>query len=272
VALDAPEIPSIESLVSDVVRQAVEAEAAGAAGESPAKSSKARPASSPPRRRRTLVMIVASGTLLVGAAAATTYLLRVPESSPLLKRTHPEPAEAPQAIDSLGGHRSGALEETESPGDEPESEAPKPDGGATSKSDRPARRNPEAQAKAGPAQLFAEANRARRAGDTERAVHLYKKLQRAHPDSSEAKVSYTIMGQLLMHEKEPEAALKQFDGYLGGKDTGSLSEEALIGRARALRQMGKRDQERATLQQLLRAFPRSIHVAYARQRLAELSD
>ncbi len=270
---DAPEEPSLESLVEEVVRQTGEAEAAGQSFQSFYSANTVTRGSSRPRRQRTLVVIVAASAMLVGVAAAATYLLRVPEPSPREQRTRPErSAPALKAIDTPHGSRSGAVDKSASPDDEPAGEAAKPEDGAEPKSDDGARRKPIVHAKPGPAELFAEANRARRAGDPERAVSLYKKLQQGYPESSEAKVSYTIMGQLLMHERQPEAALKQFDDYLGNDGTGALSEEALIGRARALRQMGKQGEERATLQQLLKAFPHSIHVPYARQRLTELTE
>lgn len=119
------------------------------------------------------------------------------------------------------------------------------------------------------ASLFSDANDARRRGDTARAIDLYRELDRAHPHSAEARVARATMGKLLLEKGDAKQALERFDAYLspGG---GTLSEEALLGRAESLGRMGKTAEERAAWQQLLRAYPASPHAARARTRLASL--
>jgi len=64
------------------------------------------------------------------------------------------------------------------------------------------------------------------------------------------------------------AALAAFDAYLTGN--GSLRQEALYGRIRALRALGKTAPERAAIASFLEAFPESVQASPLRARLAEL--
>jgi TolA-binding protein len=120
------------------------------------------------------------------------------------------------------------------------------------------------------ADLFVAANAARRSGDRKRAIRLYQELQQRHPESAEAKLSHATLGKLLLDSEDPTDALESFDHYLEGAQ-GSLSEEALVGRAQALQRLGRKDEEKAAWRQLLAKFPKSIHAARARGRLAELA-
>jgi tetratricopeptide (TPR) repeat protein len=118
------------------------------------------------------------------------------------------------------------------------------------------------------AALFASANEARRTGRTREALRMYRELERRYPDSPEAKLSHAIVGRMLLDE-DPNAALGEFDRYLG-EGKGTLSEEALVGRALSLQKLGRDAEERAAWEALLRTYPNSIHAARARARLAAL--
>lgn len=119
------------------------------------------------------------------------------------------------------------------------------------------------------ASLFADANRARRDGNVERAVGLYRTLQSRYPSSSESELSRALLAQLLLDRGNPEAALAGFDRYLAA-DTPVLSAEALVGRARALEQLGKSSQAAAAWRQVQTRFPGSVHARLAATRLAAL--
>ncbi len=121
------------------------------------------------------------------------------------------------------------------------------------------------------AELFAAANAARRARDLRGAIDRYLALERRFPDSEEALVSLVSAGDLLARVGEPEGALRAFDRYLARRPDGPLASEALFGRARLLRQLGRRADEIDAWRRLLRAFPGSIYEAAGRQRLDELS-
>ncbi|XXY46841.1 tetratricopeptide repeat protein [Sorangium sp. So ce269] len=119
-------------------------------------------------------------------------------------------------------------------------------------------------------QLFREANDARRAGSTQRAIELYRALQKGFARSPEATLSLVSLGSLLLNSGSPAAALAQFDRYLGTAGARPLAVEALYGRGRALRALGRSADEAQSWRRLLREHPSSPYVEHARRRLAEL--
>lgn len=121
------------------------------------------------------------------------------------------------------------------------------------------------------ASLFADANRARRDGNVERAVGLYRALQSRYPNSPETELSRALLARLLLDRGNPEAALAGFDRYLAA-DTPVLNAEALVGRARALEQLGKSTQAAAAWRQVQTRFPGSVHARLAAARLAALGS
>jgi TolA-binding protein len=119
------------------------------------------------------------------------------------------------------------------------------------------------------AALFADANRARRDGNADRAVSLYRALQSRYPSSAESALSRALLAQLLLDRGSPEAALSGFDRYLAA-DAPVLNAEALVGRARALEQLGKSAQAAAAWRDVQSRFPGSVHARLAATRLAAL--
>jgi TolA-binding protein len=117
--------------------------------------------------------------------------------------------------------------------------------------------------------LFADANRARRDGNVSRAVALYQSLQTRFPSSSESELSRALLAQLLLDRGSPEQALAGFDRYLA-EGAPVLRAEALVGRARALEQLGQAAQAVAAWQLVQSRFPGSVHARLAATRLAAL--
>ena len=115
-------------------------------------------------------------------------------------------------------------------------------------------------------ELFASANQARRKGDIEEAISLYERLGRAYPSSLEAEDAKILRGNLLLSQRSPRAALRQFEDY----HSGALSLEALWGRAQALRKLESPD-EMAILVELIRDYPASPYAEAAKRRLRELA-
>ncbi|HMC94509.1 MAG TPA: hypothetical protein VKO16_07035, partial [Polyangia bacterium] len=83
-----------------------------------------------------------------------------------------------------------------------------------------------------PASLLRQASDARRAGDDERAIGLYRKLQGDFPTSAEAVLASVPVGGLLLQTSAQQAALAAFDAYLTSSRAGALLPEALYGRGR----------------------------------------
>ncbi|HVY32124.1 MAG TPA: zf-HC2 domain-containing protein [Polyangiaceae bacterium] len=121
------------------------------------------------------------------------------------------------------------------------------------------------------AKLFGEANQARRSGDIGRAAGLYHLLQDQFPGSPEADLSRVTLALLLLDSGDAKGALSGFERYLAGSSRG-LEAEALVGRARALGRLGRRDQEAVAWREVQRKYPRSIYGRQANERLAALGQ
>lgn len=130
---------------------------------------------------------------------------------------------------------------------------------------------PKEPAPAPAAKLFGEANQARRAGDIGRAAGLYHLLQEQYPGSAEAELSRVTLALLLLDSGDARGALTGFERYLAGSSRG-LEAEALVGRARALGRLGRRDLELAAWQEIRRKYPRSIYGRQASERLLALGQ
>lgn len=121
------------------------------------------------------------------------------------------------------------------------------------------------------AAMFQEASVARRRGEHARAATLYRELGERFPSAPEAATAQVTFARMLLDDGDPAAAVPLFDRYLArGKTT--LREEALVGRARALSQLGRTDGERAAWELLKAEFPGSLHVHRADARLLELGS
>ena len=120
------------------------------------------------------------------------------------------------------------------------------------------------------ASLFKNASGARREGDAERAIALYRRLQKEFPSSPEAGLSALPLGGLLLDRREARAALAEFDRHVRSAPGSRLLPEALYGRGRSLAALGNRTEERRTWTRLLDQFPESPYTGHARRRLAEL--
>lgn len=142
--------------------------------------------------------------------------------------------------------------------------APAPKEDVKDAKDAPVAKEPSSAAK-----LFGEANQARRAGDIGRASGLYHLLQDQYASSPEAELSRVTLALLLLDSGDAQGALVGFERYLAGASRG-LEAEALVGRARALGRLGRRDLEASAWQEVQRKYPRSIYGRQATERLAAL--
>jgi len=116
-------------------------------------------------------------------------------------------------------------------------------------------------------ELFSAANAARRRGEIEKSATLYRRLQNKYPHSAESVSSYVLLARMNLARGAAAPALSGFSAYLHEVPGGSLTQEALQGKAQALRQLRRATEERATLRELLREFPDSVYAPGARERL-----
>jgi TolA-binding protein len=213
------------------------------------------------------VTLVAAALVAAGSAAAGTgvvYLVRAKESggdapataAPLLNASS-KPKAAPRGEGRAPGTRAAIVEETPVPAPTVDPVPTTPGVVATSK--RASREAFDAPA------LFGEANKRRVAGDSAGAVALYTELATRYPGSAEANLAELSLAKLFLASGDPERALGYF--RRAGATGGVLGSDALWGEAEALRALGRRGEERETLERLLRRYPSGAYAKAARKRL-----
>lgn len=100
------------------------------------------------------------------------------------------------------------------------------------------------------------------------ALRLYEQLRATYPASAEARTVLVTMGKLELDLGRSGRALSRFEAYL--RDGGTLVPEALAGKARALRALGRGPEERRAIQQYLAAHPGGFEAPLFAKRLNEL--
>jgi tetratricopeptide (TPR) repeat protein len=118
-------------------------------------------------------------------------------------------------------------------------------------------------------EMFAAAARARAAGDAPKAIRVSKQIEEFFPNSEEGINTHLALGVLYLKQNQAELALQEFATF---RRVGSpeAKAEAYFGQAQALRQLGRLEDERIVLEELLQSYPRSAYVSAARIRLGEL--
>lgn len=117
------------------------------------------------------------------------------------------------------------------------------------------------------ATLFAAARREAARGNTKAALALYRELKSNHAGPSTHPLS-VVIGNLELELAGPRRALASFDEYLARG--GPLQQEALHGKARALRSLGRPAEERSVIRRYLAVYPTGFHAPTLRKRLAAL--
>jgi tetratricopeptide (TPR) repeat protein len=118
--------------------------------------------------------------------------------------------------------------------------------------------------------LFEQGSALREQNNPDEAIVVFRKLQHLYPRARESRMSFALVGRMLLDRGRPAQALFQFDQHLA--QNGEASEEALAGRATALGQMGRFSSEGDTWQKLLDAYPGSVYAGQARNRLSHLQS
>ncbi|HEX3776543.1 MAG TPA: tetratricopeptide repeat protein [Polyangiaceae bacterium] len=148
----------------------------------------------------------------------------------------------------------------------PQQKIPAPDTSAASAASSP----PIATKYESASALFADANQARVAGDTQKAIAISELLEATFPNSTEGITTHLSLGVLYLQAGQTERALSEFKTYrhIGSS---SLMAEALWGEEQALQRLGRVAEERAVLEELLANYPQSVYVGAAEQRLGALN-
>jgi len=209
--------------------------------------------------RLPLRLAVASVVLVAGLAAAAVTL-----RGPRAGQTAAVSKDAAPALKTVA--QANAPVVVPAPRIAAPNDQPAPEGaGAPPAEGRPAPREvPSAAA------LFTRASDLRRQGRVEQAIDTYRLLQQRHPRTREASLSFALAGRLQLERGRAAQALADFDRYLtAGSELTDVAEEALAGRAEALRRLGRRAEEADAWRALLARFPGSIYAAQAHARLAQ---
>lgn len=226
------------------------------------------------------VGLVLAGLSLVTAAAAAGWAIEahivIPKSAPAsapnsvptraaMNSAQPQPLRAPVATDPkpLPVDGDPMVPNSSVPASVQRSHAPAALGQTNSLAASEVPHISSAQTDSDAAALFAEANRARRAGDSRRALELYRHLVSTFPSAAETEQSRLAAAELLLQSGDWLAALEAFRSCQGG----ATQAEALWGMARALRALNRTEEERELLRQLTRQSPESAYAEAARQLL-----
>ncbi|WP_394828105.1 PEGA domain-containing protein [Pendulispora albinea] len=121
------------------------------------------------------------------------------------------------------------------------------------------------------AELLAAARVRRADGDLSAAIGAYRELFERHGASAEAHAALVPWGELqLAPLSDPRGALAAFDRYM--MRGGPLEQEASFGRIRALRALGRTDDERAAIESFVQRFPDGSLTSSLRERLRSMDD
>lgn len=123
-------------------------------------------------------------------------------------------------------------------------------------------------APAAPPDMLGYARSLRASGDFRRAADVYRRIHAANPQSPTGRAALVSLGELLLSLNDARGALSAFDSYLVGG--GALAQEALFGRARALRALKQPAEERAAIDRFLAAYPNAPQSRVLRSRLAAM--
>ncbi len=118
-------------------------------------------------------------------------------------------------------------------------------------------------------ELLGEARAAITRGDSRAALAAYRRLRALYPNSAEASTVLVTMGKLELRQNSPAGALNAFNAYLGRG--GPLEPEALAGKIRALRALGRKHEEQRVIESYLRRYPNGFEAVALKKRLEILS-
>jgi hypothetical protein len=111
------------------------------------------------------------------------------------------------------------------------------------------------QPPAAPTDELAKARALRARGEFARAADVYRAIHAQSPRSPTGRVALVSLGSLLLASlNDARGALSAFDAYLAGGG-GPLRQQAEYGRIRALRALGRKQEERAAVEAFIARYP-----------------
>jgi hypothetical protein len=119
------------------------------------------------------------------------------------------------------------------------------------------------------ASLLESARRELARGGAKAALPLYQRLRANYPTSPEAFTVLVTMGQIDLDLRSPARALVAFETYL--HRGGPLAPEALAGKIRALRALGRINEERTAIDEYLASYPGGFEAPALKKRVETLS-
>lgn len=234
-----------------------------------------------PRARRWVWAVAVAGLVTATGAVAGVVTRQIPWPVVWDTRSTAAPVRAPQPRTGIPARRPAPPNQVAPAVVTPAPEEPKPETrepptrppprATPSDPDRGVRSNaePELDPARSPSTLFAAANLARRHGKAGEAAALYRQLQSRYPGSEEARLSLITHARLELDTGHATSALALFDQYLrSGRRP--LEAEAIVGRAQALRRLGRSAEEGAAWREVVRKYPDSAYAEQAAERLPAL--
>jgi hypothetical protein len=121
-------------------------------------------------------------------------------------------------------------------------------------------------------QLLFEAQSLRGAQQFQSAARVYQRILEEYPSNEITTSALVSLGTIELEKLgRPTSALGRFNLYLNRTDrSGALTPEALHGKARALRNLNRTEEEREVLETLVSSFGRSLYSQAAKARLKQL--
>jgi tetratricopeptide (TPR) repeat protein len=151
----------------------------------------------------------------------------------------------------------------------PAAAAPRPQASPPPAELAPRRSHPTNAGVDSPDECLARARAALDRGDRRAALDWYRRLRARFPNDAAARTVLVTSGRLELGLGASSRALEDFQAYLRGGD-GALEMEALAGTARALRALGRVEDERRAIERYLARFPDGFDAPLLRSRRGDL--
>jgi hypothetical protein len=122
-----------------------------------------------------------------------------------------------------------------------------------------------------PGELIRQARACRTSGDWQCAAERYRRVRADYPGRPEAATALVALAGIELDQLgRPAIAFEHYRQYLGRGGKGALAVEARYGVCRALKALGRKDEERQALEDFVAKHPSGVHASAVNKRLGEL--